>query len=627
MKQKQKRPPLPSWRETFRCNGALLALLFQRCPTFLWSKTVWNVWNAIYPYFTIYVSALLLDEIAGRRDPQRLVLLALLELGVSAGGALLSAFITKWRNVASGTVNHQVRRLYSKKLMDLDYVSVEDPAVQQKLAAIERDSGGGMGIWNAGWAWDRFLTGAASVCGGVALTVSLFARQVPEGAGALAVLNHPAVLALAAALMLAVTVLSPMMNNRAGRYFAEGADEESETEGIRREYYRLSTEPKNGADIRLYRQDAVMDRLLGRKDFIYGSRGKYAKLAWGPMGALTAGSAALSVAFTALAYGFVALKALGGAFGAGAVTQYIASLTKLSGGMSSLFRSLGEFRNNTPYAKQILEFLSLPDKMESGSREVRGLAPGAEVEFRDVSFRYPGAEQYALRCLNLKFRAGDRIAVVGENGSGKTTFIKLLCRLYDPTEGRILLNGVDIREYRHGEYLQLFSVVFQDFSLLALPLGENVAAAREYDAPRAEDCLRRAGFGPRLESLPRGLETPVYQAVDPSGVEFSGGEAQKIALARALYKNAPVMVLDEPTAALDPLAEAEVYENFNNLVAGKTAVYISHRLSSCRFCGDILVFRRGELVQRGAHEALVGQDGPYRDLWDAQAQYYRAEPG
>ena len=226
----------------------------------------------------------------------------------------------------------------------------------------------------------------------------------------------------------------------------------------------------------------------------------------------------------------------------------------------------------------------------------------------------------------MKFQLGKRLAIVGKNGSGKTTFIKLLCRLYDPTEGEIRLNGVDIREYDYEEYLKLFSVVFQDFKLFAFSLGQNVATAMEYDREKAEQCLVKAGFAERLKGMPKGTDTALYKDFESEGVEISGGEAQKVALARALYKDAPIVVLDEPTAALDPVAEAEVYTKFNELIGDKTAVYISHRLSSCQFCDEIAVFEEGAVVQRGSHEELLREgNGLYLELWTAQAQYYKEE--
>ncbi|WP_217959745.1 ABC transporter ATP-binding protein [Acutalibacter muris] len=246
-----------------------------------------------------------------------------------------------------------------------------------------------------------------------------------------------------------------------------------------------------------------------------------------------------------------------------------------------------------------------------------------EIEFKAVSFRYPGTSTGALRHVSMKFDVGGRLAVVGENGSGKTTFIKLLCRLYDPDEGEIRLNGIDIRKYRYDNYLALFSVVFQDFQLLAQPLGANVAAAEDYDRERAARCLEKAGFGARLAEPLNGLDTCLYRDFEEDGVEISGGEAQKIALARVLYQDAPFIVLDEPTAALDPEAEAEVYTKFNDIVEDKTAIYISHRLSSCRFCDQIAVFDGGQVVQQGSHDQLIREEGKYQSLWNAQAQYYQ----
>ena len=298
-------------------------------------------------------------------------------------------------------------------------------------------------------------------------------------------------------------------------------------------------------------------------------------------------------------------------------------------GISGLFKAAVDIRGNSPFLERLFEFLDIPNGMYQGSLTTEKRSDRKyDIEFRDVSFRYPGRADYALRHVSMRFRVGSRLAVVGPNGSGKTTFIKLLCRLYDPTEGQILLNGIDIRKYRYREYMDLFAVVFQDFKLLALPLGENVAARRDYDRERAADCLRKAGFGERLASMPQGLDTYLYKDLDKEGVEVSGGEAQKIAIARALYQDAPFIILDEPTAALDPVAEAEIYSKFNDIAGDKTAIYISHRLSSCKFCDEIAVFDGGAVVQQGRHEDLLAEEnGLYHALWEAQAQYYTSEKG
>ena len=351
---------------------------------------------------------------------------------------------------------------------------------------------------------------------------------------------------------------------------------------------------------------------------------KMARYSRGPQGLWYAAGECVSVVLTGVVYLFVCLKAWGGAFGVGSVTQYVGAITNLFQGISKLLQTMGDIRTNAGFLETSYEFLDIPNNMYQGSLTTEKRSDRQyEIEFRDVSFKYPGSDTYALRHVNMKFRVGSRLAVVGMNGSGKTTFIKLLCRLYDPTEGQILLNGIDIRKYNYDDYINIFSVVFQDFQLFALPLGQNVACSAQYDKARVIDCLDKAGFSHRMSSMPKGLDTLLYKDLDENGVEVSGGEAQKIAIARALYKDAPFIILDEPTAALDPIAEAEIYSKFNDIAGDKTAIYISHRLSSCKFCDEIAVFHDGAVIQQGTHETLVAdEDGKYYELWQAQAQYY-----
>lgn len=249
--------------------------------------------------------------------------------------------------------------------------------------------------------------------------------------------------------------------------------------------------------------------------------------------------------------------------------------------------------------------------------------------FENVSFRYPKTDKYALKELNLTFTTGERLAVVGLNGAGKTTFIKLLLRLYEPTSGRILLNGVNIQSYQRRSYYSLFAPLFQEVELFAFPLVENISMniPENTDAVRAEECLNMAGFENKLREFPKGVQTEILKIIDEEGMDFSGGERQKLALARALYKDSPVLVLDEPTAALDALAEYELYQNFDYLIGDKSAIYISHRLSSTRFCNHISMFMEGQMVEYGTHEELLRKKGLYANMFELQAQYYIEEGG
>ena len=327
--------------------------------------------------------------------------------------------------------------------------------------------------------------------------------------------------------------------------------------------------------------------------------------------------------FIAFQYFFIVGRALSGAMGIGNFVFYSQTITSFSDGVMGLANLSVDLSSNNRFIKDFLEYTNLPNKMRSGTKAVPNLKySDCIVEFVNVSFKYPNSEKYVLKNINISLPM-DRITnIVGVNGSGKTTFIKLLCRLYDPTEGVIKLNGIDIREFDYDSYMRFFSIVFQDFKLFSFTLGQNVALSNSYDDSIVEKSLAEAGFESRLESLKDGLGTYLYKTFENDGVEISGGEAQKIAIARSLYKDAKIMIMDEPTAALDPIAEFDIFNRIQQIIQNRTVICISHRLSSCRICDRILVFLDGEIAQDGSHKELVNVEGPYKELWNAQAQYY-----
>ena len=323
-----------------------------------------------------------------------------------------------------------------------------------------------------------------------------------------------------------------------------------------------------------------------------------------------------------ISYLYVGLKAIFGFITVGSALKYISAYSNLVNAVSNIFYSYIEINIKAEYLSYFYDYMEIENKQYEGTIPTEKRDDNEfEIEFRDVSFKYPNTDNFVLRHVNQKIKIGTKTAVVGKNGAGKTTFIKLLCRLYEPTEGQILLNGVDIRYYDYKDYAQLFSVVFQDFNLFSFSIAENVAGGKDFEESKVRDCLERSGFGERLAKMPKGINTNIYQQND-EGVEISGGEAQKIAIARALYKDAPLVILDEPTSALDPISEYEIYQHFDSMVQDKTSIYISHRMSSCRFCDKILVFDEGQIVEQGSHEELMKASGLYSELWNAQAQYY-----
>ena len=322
-----------------------------------------------------------------------------------------------------------------------------------------------------------------------------------------------------------------------------------------------------------------------------------------------------------VSYYCVLALAIAGTITVGMVLRYAQAIFQACMSVSASIRLAGEFRTDVGRIASTLEYLNLEAEKTKGDSFTE-MTKGV-IEFRNVSFRYPGTKELVLDHVSLKIEPSEKIAVVGKNGSGKTTLVKLLCRLYEPEEGEILWNGKNIREYDLKEWQKIFAIVFQDYSLLSLTLGQNVAASEQYEAERAKEVLQLAGFGERLNKLKKGLETVVYPEYEQDGVSFSGGEEQKIAIARAIYKGGQICILDEPTAALDPVSESRVYESFDEIVKGKTAVYISHRLSSCKLRDRIFVLDNGKIAESGTHEALLSQNGLYAQLWQAQAQYYK----
>lgn len=608
-----------------RLNNRALKLFYKRYPQMILSRLISVVWNSLTPYVSIYLSALVIDELAGSRTVERLQLLVIITLASAAVIALGTALLKKWTEAQSAGMWFKVENILSEKMLDMDYVSLDETHTAELLSTIRQNmNGGGWGLYRVVVAYEELCSSILTILGGISLTVSLFVSRVPDGAGALSALNNPLVVLAVITVMLAVTFIAPVLNNKSGSYYAKHADSHNLGNRLFSFFGWLGYYSELAPDVRIYRQDRICDRHNHNKDDTFCSNGLFARLAWGPMGLFAAAGSAVSVIFTGVVYAFVCLKALAGAFGLGSVTQYVASITKVSGGMSSFVSTLGDMRNNAPFLELTFEFLDIPNNMYQGSLTVEKRNDRKyEVEFRNVSFKYPGSENYALRNVNMKFEIGKRLAVVGMNGSGKTTFIKLLCRLYDPTEGEILLNGIDIRKYNYAEYMNIFSVVFQDFKLFSLTLGENVASGSRIDREKVIDCLNKAGFGGRLAEMPNGIDTYLYTDYEKDGVNVSGGEAQKIAIARALYKDSPFIILDEPTAALDPIAEAEIYGKFDEIAGDKTAIYISHRLSSCKFCDEIAVFHEGAVIQQGTHASLVADEsGKYYELWHAQAQYY-----
>lgn len=612
--------------EAFRLYKRAVSVWRQRAGGLFLFTGIHAVVKAVNPYCALYFTARLLNEIAGLRRREELVKWVLVILTVAMLLSVLQAVLFRVKMAYESAQWNYTEAVYADKILNLDFCNIDDPKTYELLSQIRQaENWAGHGLCRVYWHFGWILEELFKILGAVALSVSLFTMKVPASAGKLTVLNNP-VCILALFLCILVTgLLSSALNKRMLSYENQIAEEEKF--GNRCFWWTLDffSNQRRGMDIRLYEQEKAGIAFFQSGHFFETE--SLAAIFMKTGGLLRALSAMLPGMFMGIVYLYVCLKAWAGAFGIGMVTQYVGAVTALSGGMLGILDGLMQARANAFYLRELFQFLDIPNDMYQGSLTVEKRSDKKyEIEFRDVSFRYPGSENYVLHHVSMKFQVGQRLAVVGQNGSGKTTFIKLLCRLYDPTEGSILLNGIDIRKYNYREYLSVFSVVFQDFQLLSLPIAQNVAAAQAYDKQRVMECLRKAGLEEIIHDLPKNLDTSIGKDYEESGIQVSGGQGQKIAIARSLYKDAAFIILDEPTAALDPVAEYEIYTRFNEIVGERTAVYISHRLSSCRFCDEIIVFHEGVVIQQGSHEKLLAEkDGKYAELWNAQAKYYEKD--
>lgn len=592
--------------------------------------------NALSPFINIYLSAALINGLLEGWGMIRLLqgvcVMALLNL--VCGG--LAAWTERLVNVKQNALFAQYDWKLNSRMMELSYEEVERYEVQALRERIRQMANvNGMGLWNLVNPVKAVVRSVFTILFAIAIFCAVFVQCGP-GEGLLTgfFCSAWASAGLAALILGNICVNLYTVSRSTKKVFAAFAGLVPINQVYSYYLENYIDTYHSGKDIRLYRQGNLirseMGKLLrdGREPM---KRLKGIEFRYNGLGSLAGFAMNLTIYLT------VGMRALAGLFPVGSIVQYVGGIGQFVSGFTTFAAQITLLNSNVEALELILRYLGMGEPEEKSGLIGRGggqcggktvleeplrSADSLEIEFRNVSFTYPGTESKALDNLSFAIHPGEKLAVVGVNGSGKTTMIKLLCGLYEPDQGEILVNGRDIRELDQEACRKLFGVVFQDFQLFSFGLGQNLAGSRIYDGERARAALEEAGFGARLAGMD--LETSLYKDFNPQGVEISGGEAQKIAIARALYRQAPILILDEPTAALDPQAEYEVYEKLNHISENRTAIFISHRMSSCRFCGRILVLDGGRLVQEGSHEELLRDSGGrYFALWHAQEQYYR----
>ncbi len=595
------------------------------CPSYIPLSVLFMLLNRSLPFISMILGARIIDMLSMKADKREILTVAAIMVGSIMLVELIRGALAHLMEVQRTLVSDRKNRDIGCKAMSLDYDILERNSTLELIAKADGNSDkmGGMGAYLQK---SLNLLGAVISCIGAVITMAGLLRTSPyDCQGAVyrffgSPLSYVALLAL---LIMSIYIKSKC-EAKQGQIRYNRDQIEVKSGRIYWFFFNLINDYPMGKDIRIFN---MFDMIMKKGKEARGDIEKAQKKAIRDGMRVGIWSLLVQNIFAVAVYLFVGIKAIYGMITIGEVTKYISAITLLQTQIGVVFSLFIELNTQNIYLESYNELMAVKNEKYDGTLPVeKRLDNEYELEFRNVSFHYPNNGRMILKNVSFRLKTGHKLAIVGANGAGKTTFIKLLCRLYDPTEGEILLNGIDIRKYDYDEYIRLFSIVFQDYKIFSFSVAENVAAGPEFDKERVVKSLKDAGIYDRVLEMKRGIDSKLLkdqQDGDEEGIEISGGEKQKIALARALYRDAPVVILDEPTSALDPIAEQDIYKRFNDMVADKTAVFISHRMSSCRFCDEIVVFDDGRIVESGTHDELVADvKGVYHRMWEAQAQYY-----
>ena len=574
-------------------------VLFAQCG-------VYTILASIAPFIGIFLPKFLIDELLGQRRIE-IILMTLI------GFFLLSSVVNysiAWLRCAYSPRVTKIRTDYitmiSDKIMKMDFKNTEDPEVLNKIKSV----------------MNAVMSNNTGVEGVYHTLLGLFGRLTAfVGYISIVLFLSPWIL-----LFLIINVLiSYALTMRVKKY--EYSQKEKAADKDRRTFYVFDTmyDFAYGKDIRIY---DLKNILIDKFKKFRGERIDISNDVQEKQLKVKIVDVILLVIRECVVYGYLIYNVLFTGMGIGDFTMYFSTINGFGDWMKGILDDLANIKAQNMYLDDMREFLEIKSENKEKTRDIP-IDSSYEIEFKNVSFKYPKTDKYIYKNLSLKIKKGQRLAIVGINGAGKTTFVKLLCRLYEPTSGEILINGVNIKDFSKEEYYKILSVVFQDIKTFAFTVAENVSLENLEDVDREKvlHCIEKAGVGDKINSLQKGIDTSLLKILDGEGVELSGGENQKLALARALYKNGKIVILDEPTSALDAVAEYNIYKGVDELIGDKTAIYISHRLASTKFCDVIAFFENGEIVEYGTHEELLKKNGKYSDMFNIQAQYYKEESG
>ncbi len=582
----------------------VMKAMFERYRTVKWQIPIYMICKVSGPFLATLIPTIAIAYITKGHIGKFLPAMAgviLLASGVNACGSIMGSRISNKRTYTR--LGYFFYR-YVKKNLTTDYANVEP---QERQKAIEK----GANAINNNWIGAERLMNE---------TVEFLILSIGLTSYGTAILFLDIRILFT---MIVMFVLDFLFRNHALRYSDKHREENTEIYRKKRYLSQSGLDLKAGKDVRVYQMEGWFHKVYEK---LVKDAGKYQRKTGFRWYWPTISDQICEVPRNLLAYFILVTKAVSGEISPATFTLYLGLITGFSDWIYGFSLSLNTLRKSSHEFDEYLAVMDTKDVfMHQGGEEAPRSSKPLKIEFRDVSFRYAGSDKDTLSHVNLIIKPGEKIALVGNNGAGKTTLVKLLCGLYWPTDGRILVNDKDITKINLPEYQSLISVLFQDVNPLAFTIEMNIAGciAEDINRERVSESLKMAGLWEKIESLENREQTYITQTLNDKGIQLSGGETQRLLLARAIYKNGPILILDEPTAALDPIAESKMYQEYNELTRDKTSLFISHRLSSTKFCDRIIFLEQGSVAEEGSHEQLIGMRGKYKEIFDIQSHYYQ----
>jgi ATP-binding cassette subfamily B protein len=584
-------------------------IMYKIEKTYLFLIIFSSVFAPLSVYLNIYLFSKLIDELNTFKNYKSVIILVISVLLADSLIAILISLFDKMKTYHMDLFYKNESMYFAEKTMSLDYESIEDRNVYLLYEKVKQESRTGANAFYFFQSINILITNFINIILSIIFTYTLFLVKIS--------VYYKIIMLI---IIFAVVFISLLTTKKQNILLHEANNKRIPLNSIYNFYGDYFDDYNTGKDIRIYgMQNLLMNKLdkinkdIGNiKIWLFLKRLKYFILKSVSTDLLTFSS-----------YIYVIYICIIGMVTLGNITKYVSCAIIFVSSCTAILTGIQSLLNNNKYLKNYINYLEIPSKMTDGNLHVGEINCESEIQFNHVSFKYPNSDQYVLKDCSIKIKLNKTFAIVGMNGSGKTTFIKLLTRMYDPTEGNILLNGIDIRQFIYREYLDIFSVTFQDFKIFDYTLSENISCTENIDENKAVAYIKQVSFWDRYIKMGKGLKTYLYKGFNDDGIEISGGEAQKIAIARALYKDSKIFIMDEPTSALDPISEYELYSKLNEIIQNRIAIFVSHRMSSCKFSDYIIVFHDGSIIQSGIHSDLLNElDGKYYELWSAQKQYY-----